>query len=172
MSALKEGLEKTSWEKPPRDEWQSVTYGKSNVLGSARKSGRLRWIMLFEEYVRDEVVSRVFFWWTHRFLPFRARVPSRAHSRRVTSRRARRWAVNYYDRIDYIVITTIWRREGTADVYSSWLSFRRRRLLRLLSRSLLLLSSERRSVEASAFPPFSANSSAIERGRTRGYAMC
>lgn len=26
-------------------------------------------------------------------------------------RRARRWSVNYYDRINYIVITTIWRRE-------------------------------------------------------------
>lgn len=81
--------------------------------------------------------------------------------------------VNYYDRIDYIVITTIRRREGTAGVCSSQPFFRRRRLLRhLLSRSLLLLSSERRSVEASAFSPFSANSFTIERRRTRSYAMC
>lgn len=32
---------------------------------------------------------------------------------------ARRWAVNYYDRINYIVITTIWRCERTTGARSS-----------------------------------------------------
>lgn len=92
--ALKEGLEETPWGKPCREMNDSPRLMEEAMLrlGAARKLRRLEWMMLFkEEYARDEAVSRVFFRWTHRFLPFRARVPSRAYTlSKSVSRRTRR----------------------------------------------------------------------------------
>lgn len=115
--ALKEGLEEIPWGKSSRDD--SLRLEEAMLrLGSTRKSRRLEWIMLFEEeYARDEAVSRVFFRWTHRFLPFRTRVPSRVYFQRAhLDGHDDEQSIITIESI-IIVITTIRWRERTAGVW-------------------------------------------------------
>lgn len=180
--ALNGGLEETPWGGPSRaDDARLATDGGKKAmlrLESARAGSRATncEMLLEEEYVRDEAVYRAYsFGEPIDSCHFSAHAPvGRARLWRASpaSRRARRWAVNYYNRIDYIVITTIWRRErggpcrcsrqpaslSLSPTFSS-----------LLSRSpLSVLSSGRRSVEASAFPPLPPRVRAHRRDEREG----